>query len=39
MTKNKEDTTMAIINLSESKGFSLIPEGWHDFKITGVEYD
>lgn len=30
---------MAIINLSESKGFSLIPEGWHDFKITGVEYD
>ena len=30
---------MAIINLSESKGFSLIPEGWHDFKIVGVEYD
>ena len=30
---------MAIINLSENKGFSLIPEGWHDFKITGVEYD
>lgn len=40
MTKNiEEDTTMAIINLSENKGFSLIPEGWHDFKITGVEYD
>ena len=30
---------MAIINLSENKGFSLIPEGWHDFKIVGVEYD
>lgn len=30
---------MAIINLSENKGFSLIPEGWHDFKITGVDYD
>ena len=30
---------MAIINLSENKGFSLISEGWHDFKITGVEYD
>ena len=30
---------MAIINLSENKGFSLIPEGWHDFKIVGVDYD
>ena len=30
---------MAIINLSENKGFSLISEGWHDFKITAVEYD
>ncbi len=30
---------MAIINLSESKGFSLISEGWHDFKITAVDYD
>lgn len=30
---------MAIINLSENKGFSLIPEGWHDFKIVAVDYD
>ena len=30
---------MAIINLSENKGFSLIPEGWHDFVIVGVDYD
>lgn len=30
---------MAIVNLSENKGFSLIPEGWHDFKIVAVDYD
>lgn len=30
---------MAIVNLSENKGFSLIPEGWHDFKIVVVDYD
>ena len=30
---------MAIINLSENKGFTLIPEGWHDFKIVAVDYD
>lgn len=30
---------MAIINLSENNGFSLIPEGWHDFKIEAVDYD
>ena len=30
---------MAIINLGEFKGFSLIPEGWHEFKITKVDYD
>ena len=30
---------MAIINLGEFKGFTLIPEGWHEFKITKVDYD
>ena len=30
---------MAIINLGEFKGFTLIPEGWHDFKIVKVDYD
>ena len=30
---------MAIINLGEFKGFSLIPEGWHEFKIVAVDYD
>lgn len=30
---------MAIINLGEFKGFTLIPEGWHEFKIVAVDYD
>ncbi len=31
---------MATIKLNKSRGgFKLIPEGWHDFKITDVSYD